>query len=750
MASMATGTCGKILQQLELTEENDGSTFVPPKYPARHRSAPKEIASQVKTTTQPFFQRLTLPMENFDRDEPMKYVHANRPYPRETSNLNMYRNPSDWTCCLQQGGSKKTFSKKDLPIYHLALETRTQSECDALLATMSSAGKATIARSQHLTKCTDKFQTQFEFSFNTTIKLPNGNVVNENRVLRVEGYLGSGGFCHVFRARQVLTDGTLGEYIRAVKFMRIPGDTEIQKYKDRHSKRNSWPDEARHDHCINILGWSTNEQGKDKNGNVFDYMPEGLRPMGKWGIIVMDLGHLGELCENFVGNGFNERFCKIWVRDMLKGVAFMHEHGVQHRDIKPENMVIDVFGRLKQCDFGLMSSGYSMSTRRERLKKHSLQSRSSSNNNGDDTEENKEDEDVGLFSWFIGILTGNGDGEDQVRSNIDPQTALVGVLGRKGTLRSPEWDDITGKNPNQFTDIWSCGLSILMMYCCENNEIIFTKLNRTNNEKSCTFNLKILRDPNYFYKWIKDNGSHPAGPSNDFLDFLSKMFTVEFPSIRNNTTQIDGKNVHTPPVGPLRWSAEKLLNHPWLEPNSIPSLKEWAIELVERNPTHVYKSFKCIPSSLVLSSSEFYPCLVGAYYKQAETAAVSVEVEAAITCLNNYNEKACRKLLRKKYNMNRRQSYETVKKANAKIELNSAYWFLKTIGFSKLATCTNDGQTIQKVFNINIDQFDKYINLQEYSINEQVYLAKVFQECGMKFEWMKEVMKRTSNGETKE
>ena len=277
-----------------------------------------------------------------------------------------------------------------------------------------------------------------------------------------------------------------------------------------------------------------------------------------------------------------------------------------------------------------------------------------------------------------------------------------------------------------------------MMYCCSDKEI---------TGSGCEFNLEILEDPNYLGKWIE---KHKKQPSDEFLDFLSKMFTVEFPSIRNNTTTKANLRTYTPPVGPLRWSAEELLNHPWLELNSIPSLKEWAIELVRRNPTHVYKSFKCIPSSLVLSSSEFYPCLVGAYYKQAETAAVSVEVEAAMTCLNNYNEKACRKYLRKNYNMNRTQSYETVKKANAKIELNSAYWFLKTIGFSKLATCTNDGQTIQKVFNINIDQFDKYINLQEYSINEQVYLAKVFQECGMNFEWMKEVMKRTSNGETKE
>ena len=42
--------------------------------------------------------------------------------------------------------SKKTFSKKDLPIYHRALDTRTQSECDTLLATMSPAGQATIER----------------------------------------------------------------------------------------------------------------------------------------------------------------------------------------------------------------------------------------------------------------------------------------------------------------------------------------------------------------------------------------------------------------------------------------------------------------------------------------------------------------------------------------------------------------------------------------------------------------------------
>lgn len=38
---------------------------------------------------------------------------------------------------------------------------------------------------------------------------------------------------------------------------------------------------------------------------------------------------------------------------LLKGIAFCHEHRVLHRDLKPQNLLINKKGELKLADFGL-------------------------------------------------------------------------------------------------------------------------------------------------------------------------------------------------------------------------------------------------------------------------------------------------------------------------------------------------------------------------------------------------------------
>ena len=44
---------------------------------------------------------------------------------------------------------------------------------------------------------------------------------------------------------------------------------------------------------------------------------------------------------------------KCLLAQLLRGVAFMHEHWVIHRDLKPSNLLMDNGGRLAVCDFGL-------------------------------------------------------------------------------------------------------------------------------------------------------------------------------------------------------------------------------------------------------------------------------------------------------------------------------------------------------------------------------------------------------------
>ncbi|KAH6769202.1 hypothetical protein C2S51_014538 [Perilla frutescens var. frutescens] len=45
---------------------------------------------------------------------------------------------------------------------------------------------------------------------------------------------------------------------------------------------------------------------------------------------------------------------KVAVRQILEGVAFLHNHGIMHRDIKPSNILVNnKTAKLKLCDFGL-------------------------------------------------------------------------------------------------------------------------------------------------------------------------------------------------------------------------------------------------------------------------------------------------------------------------------------------------------------------------------------------------------------
>eukprot|EP01117_Protostelium_nocturnum_P006689 TRINITY_DN240_c0_g1_i1.p1 TRINITY_DN240_c0_g1~~TRINITY_DN240_c0_g1_i1.p1 ORF type:complete len:192 (+),score=39.28 TRINITY_DN240_c0_g1_i1:659-1234(+) len=44
---------------------------------------------------------------------------------------------------------------------------------------------------------------------------------------------------------------------------------------------------------------------------------------------------------------------KSFLYQLLKGIAFCHEHRVLHRDLKPQNLLINKKGELKLADFGL-------------------------------------------------------------------------------------------------------------------------------------------------------------------------------------------------------------------------------------------------------------------------------------------------------------------------------------------------------------------------------------------------------------
>lgn len=45
--------------------------------------------------------------------------------------------------------------------------------------------------------------------------------------------------------------------------------------------------------------------------------------------------------------------CRYFSKQILEGIAYIHEMGFIHRDLKPSNILINQFMQIKICDFGL-------------------------------------------------------------------------------------------------------------------------------------------------------------------------------------------------------------------------------------------------------------------------------------------------------------------------------------------------------------------------------------------------------------
>ena len=61
-------------------------------------------------------------------------------------------------------------------------------------------------------------------------------------------------------------------------------------------------------------------------------------------------GSLGSLVKK---SGLEENVVKIYVKQILNGLVFLHKSGVIHRDIKGANILITKHGQVKVADFGV-------------------------------------------------------------------------------------------------------------------------------------------------------------------------------------------------------------------------------------------------------------------------------------------------------------------------------------------------------------------------------------------------------------
>jgi mitogen-activated protein kinase kinase kinase len=61
-------------------------------------------------------------------------------------------------------------------------------------------------------------------------------------------------------------------------------------------------------------------------------------------------GSIRQLLDKF--QAFEERLVKIYTRQMLEGLKYLHDNDIIHRDLKCANVLVDNMGIIKLSDFG--------------------------------------------------------------------------------------------------------------------------------------------------------------------------------------------------------------------------------------------------------------------------------------------------------------------------------------------------------------------------------------------------------------
>jgi len=52
--------------------------------------------------------------------------------------------------------------------------------------------------------------------------------------------------------------------------------------------------------------------------------------------------------------GLEQRNVRLFLFQLLRGLAYCHRRRVLHRDVKPQNLLISEMGELKLADFGIV------------------------------------------------------------------------------------------------------------------------------------------------------------------------------------------------------------------------------------------------------------------------------------------------------------------------------------------------------------------------------------------------------------
>ena len=145
---------------------------------------------------------------------------------------------------------------------------------------------------------------------------------------KVVKLIGMGSFGQVIKAININS----GKFFAVKRLFYNPDNTSQQKFIEALLQEIQILAKLKDKHIVRYLGSETIE------GNYCLYM-EYL----SGGSLTKLLQKVGPLAEITV---------KAYVRQIVKGLVYLHDSGIIHRDLKSDNLLLDSNGKIKLCDFG--------------------------------------------------------------------------------------------------------------------------------------------------------------------------------------------------------------------------------------------------------------------------------------------------------------------------------------------------------------------------------------------------------------
>jgi len=141
----------------------------------------------------------------------------------------------------------------------------------------------------------------------------------------VLGFIGQGTYANVYRARD--SEGR----IYALKTIKL--EAEDEGIPSTAIREISLLKELKHPNIVKLYNVVHSEK---KLTLVFEYCDQDLKK-----------------ALDDRGSGFDPITCRSYLFQLIRGIAYCHQHRVLHRDLKPQNLLINRDGVLKLADFGL-------------------------------------------------------------------------------------------------------------------------------------------------------------------------------------------------------------------------------------------------------------------------------------------------------------------------------------------------------------------------------------------------------------